>query len=108
MKIRTKRAIEILNPDNGLVAPMAELYEAMRMGARALERLRWIPVTERLPDMSKSDWVIGIASGDGMIDAIVMVGYDHEIATWYLSEFPETTVKVSHWMPLPEPPEAAP
>lgn len=45
------RAIEILDPEHREnYDGMDEVNEACRMGMEALERTRWIPVTERLPE----------------------------------------------------------
>lgn len=70
---------------------------------------KWISVEERLPDMRDSDWVIGIANGKvGNMeyrDAVVMVAYDQDEGVWYLDSDPDVKVKVTYWMPLPEPPE---
>ena len=68
----------------------------------------WIPVTERLPDTQEYDWVLAQITllpscvygvpvvaemrGDEWYDA-----YDNVIGGMY--------EKVTHWMPLPEPPK---
>lgn len=45
------RAIEILNPEHREnYDGMAEVNEACRMGMEALERTRWIPCSERMPE----------------------------------------------------------
>lgn len=45
------RAIEILNPEHREhYKNLDEVNEACRMGMEALERTRWIPCRERLPD----------------------------------------------------------
>lgn len=45
------RAIEILNPEHREhYDGMDEVNEACRMGMEALERTRWIPCSERLPE----------------------------------------------------------
>lgn len=46
------RAIEILNPEHREhYDGMDEVNEACRMGVEALERTRWIPCSERLPEI---------------------------------------------------------
>ena len=46
------RAIEILNPEHREhYDGMDEVNEACRMGMEALERTRWIPCSERLPEL---------------------------------------------------------
>ena len=63
---------------------------------------RWIPVTERLPDDGQR--VLAYDKVEyGIIAAIYSAG------TWY-DQILDTTVcpiYITHWMPLPEPPEEA-
>lgn len=68
---------------------------------------RWIPVTERLPELD--ELVLVIASGkpkenitlDGTIELATLYSYG-----WCLETWPEWTgANVTYWMPLPEPPE---
>ena len=71
------------------------------------ERTRWIPVEERLPDHHEHDYVLVCVTGKTeKIDyrnAVTMVFLDGE-------HFIDPEVDcildgVTHWMPLPEPPE---
>lgn len=91
---------------------LTEAADRVEAQAQEIEKLRgqmprWIPVEERLPDYD--DLVLVIASGKpkGNITLDEAV----ELATlysdgWCLETWPEWTgAKVSHWMPLPEPPE---
>lgn len=68
---------------------------------------RWIPVTERLPELD--ELVLVIASGkpkenitlDGAIELATLYSDG-----WCLETWPEWTgANVTYWMPLPEPPE---
>lgn len=68
----------------------------------------WIPVTERLPE--NDAMVIGYTPCDGFM----FVGYYHEEnkydwRQWYIVTAMRSTKvitkKVTHWMPLPEPPK---
>lgn len=68
---------------------------------------RWIPVTERLPELD--ELVLVIASGkpkenitlDGAIELATLYSDG-----WCLETWPEWTgANVTHWMPLPEPPK---
>ena len=60
------------------------------------DALKWIPVTERLPEMYKNVLVIR-TDGKIRFDAIGSLG------VWY-EEIWHTGNPVTHWMPLPEPP----
>lgn len=70
--------------------------------------VRWIPVTERLPD--NDDFVLVVASGQAgniRLDNAFELGQFSMSEGWILEMWPEwEDPKVSHWMPLPEPPEA--
>lgn len=69
---------------------------------------QWISVEERLPE----DGMFVLVIAYGQIENITLKGA-YQLATYYasdgfvLSEFPLLDdVVVTHWMPLPEPPEA--
>ena len=75
--------------------------------AVAQERTRWIPVTERLPEATDGDYVLACVTWKDThidyLDAVVMA---------FVSEDGLVDVEmdcvldgVTHWMPLPEPPE---
>ena len=70
--------------------------------------VRWIPVTERLPD--NDDFVLVVASGQAeniRLDNAFELGQFSMSEGWILEMWPEwEDPKVTHWMPLPEPPEA--
>lgn len=64
--------------------------------------MEWISVEDRLPD-SKGQWVLVYADG-----AMACLGYDSRrgFADWILSAALNVCIEgVTHWMPLPEPPE---
>jgi hypothetical protein len=70
-------------------------YEA---GRRSVGEQKWIPVTERLPE--KWQHVLAASKcGD-----VYSIDFDHICSNgeWYGNL--ETEYKVTHWMPLPEPP----
>ena len=75
--------------------------------AVAQERTRWIPVTDRLPEATDGDYVLACVTWKDThidyLDAVVMA---------FVSEDGLVDVEmdcvldgVTHWMPLPEPPE---
>lgn len=102
------RAIEILNPEHREhYDGMDEVNEACRMGMEALERTKWIPCSERLPD---SQWdVLVIASGkvgNIRLENSVEIGNFSLDDGWILEMWPEwENPTVTHWMPMPEPPK---
>lgn len=65
---------------------------------------RWIPVTERLPEVWRD------AESKGMIDYLIFMpdfgvsvgNYGALFKQWFYMGIP---VNVTHWMPLPEAPE---
>lgn len=75
--------------------------------AVAQERQRWIPVTERLPEATDGDYVLACVTWkDTHID------YQNAVVMAFVSEEGLVDVEmdcvldgVTHWMPLPEPPE---
>lgn len=60
---------------------------------------KWIPVTERLPDSGRC---VLIYSEDGMVAEGNYTAYDKK---WYQFRWSVKGQKVTHWMPLPEPPK---
>lgn len=75
--------------------------------AVAQERIRWIPVTERLPEATDGDYVLACVTWkDTHID------YQNAVVMAFVSEEGLVDVEmdcvlhgVTHWMPLPAPPE---
>ena len=71
----------------------------------------WISVKERLPDDKKDgETVLAIVSGKPhknitLCHALMTAGY-FPGEGWVVNEYPEwENLTVTHWMPLPEPPE---
>lgn len=105
------RAIEILDPEHREnYDGMDEVNEACRMGMVALERTRWIPCSERMPDLKPpkagmayaySDvvyvWTTGGKAMTGIWDGI----------TW-IAPFPFWDAwdeRITHWKPIYPPKE---
>lgn len=87
----------------------AETVEMMAAeAARLREENRWIPVTERLPEVDCC--VLVVASGDfGNIhlDRAVEIAEYSVYEGWILEMWPEwENPTVTHWQPLPREPEA--
>lgn len=80
---------------------------------------RWIPVEERLPEANKSVLVSYVpftadeTERAGLYVSIAFLGYQSPCGRWYwgeyegeeLTDFVEVINEITHWMPLPEPPE---
>lgn len=100
-----QKEIEKLRGQNKQLREAAALVA--KESAELLE-LRWIPVTERLPELD--ELVLVIASGKPKEN--ITLDNAVELATlysdgWCLEMCPQWTgATVTHWMPLPEAPEA--
>lgn len=74
-------------------------------------RQKWIPCSERLPDLPEGDWgqmtVIVYAKG-----RVFPLSYEREIVRgktverrkWMWNRIYDEPGSITHWMPLPEPP----
>ena len=94
------RAIEILDPEHWEIYDgMDEVNEACRMGMEALERTRWIPCSERMPEKN-DQWVLCLC----VSGAIEVLKFDYTMWNWD-AQYPGRCYMenyVTHWMPLPE------
>jgi hypothetical protein len=73
-----------------------ELIPGFRKQIEELEtKNKWIPVSERLPEDDRQ--VLACTKKGKAFSA----HYDHRWKSWSVSH----TVKITHWMPLPEPPK---
>lgn len=70
------------------------------------EKMRWIPVTEALPEKRK---MVLMYYGDGTMTVGYVLEIHEDWGIWYAGniEAPDTTLVCDpdFWMPLPEPPE---
>jgi hypothetical protein len=73
--------------------------------------VKWIPVTERLPDNKEHDWVLAqVVEDNGFMHIPKVMEYRQQRNDWFeetygwLSEHNGAFI-VTHWMPLPEPPK---
>ena len=112
--MKVDRAIEILNPEHREnYDGMDDVNEACRMGMEALERMRWIPCSERLPDLPDGErayrTVIVCVRGHTFpldYEREKVRGKTVERWKWTWNRIYEKPDSITHWMPLPEPPES--
>ena len=81
-----------------------DITNATKIADLLREQLHWIPVSERLPPDCSSYAIrsIQLIVNDGF----VTIGYWYpETETWHDTSVRGITKQVTHWMPLPEPPE---
>jgi hypothetical protein len=75
---------------------MADVYTLKARIAKLEAAQRWIPVSERLPEDMRN--VLGLSR-----NAQLVVSYIDEYKMWYAPG--ADMLRVTHWMPLPQPPE---
>ena len=102
--MKIDREIEIMNPEHREHYDSIEpVNEACRMGMEALERSRWIPVGEKMPE-ERGCYLVAVKhwyDGKPVTKEAIWNGAD-----WLSCEKKvEITTRVTHWMPLPAPPE---
>lgn len=98
--------IEYYNGFSGKTAALQAVSDACVLAVAALreqEERRWIPVTERLPERTfpPHDVLVYHNLGNGMF--VDKAWFSNEQNSWH-SLF-GVKLKVTHWMPLPEPPK---
>lgn len=101
--MKIDRAIEILDPEHREnYDGMGEVNEACRMGMEALERMRWTPCSERMPEKN-DQWVLCLC----VSGAIEVLKFDYTMWNWD-AQYPGRCYMenyVTHWMPLPQLPK---
>lgn len=105
--MKIERAIEILNPEHREHYDSIEtVNEACRMGMEALQRTRWIPVTERLPEKRRMV-LLHFESGYELVGCLTNSYREQNcwVAKKINSPGLEIVVDPDCWMLLPEPPE---
>lgn len=75
---------------------------ADRLIANGVTLQRWIPVTERLPEAFVS--VLVQMPGEKPFPT-VREGFISNNGVWHSAHFDRESDEVTHWMPMPEPPE---
>ena len=101
----------MMEPLGGLEKDLTEAADLIEAQAKEIEKLRgqvprWIPVEERLPEVWRNDETAELVnymiySPDFGVD---IGNYHAKAKKWLCMALPCT---VTHWMPLPEPPEKA-
>lgn len=100
------KEIEKLRGQNKQLREAAALVA--KESAELLER-RWIPVTERLPENGVPVLINYIGNNDGKYHPDGTAAWTDHGCFWWDGRLKdcdtEVTVPITHWMPLPEPPE---
>ena len=92
-----------LGHHSGLYEVAADALEIQQKRIAELEKQRrWIPVTERLPEAFVS--VLVNMPGEKP-SPTVREGFISNNGVWHSAYFDRESDEVTHWMPLPEPPE---
>lgn len=78
---------------------IADFCRDLRLVREALERTRWIPCSERIPKVCKDTSYFSYIPSFGVVD---IADYHPDVDEWTFMGLPVT---VTHWIPMPEPPE---
>ena len=107
------RAIEILDPGHREhYESIDPVNEACRMGMEALERTRWIPCSERLPDLKPQKAGIGLDYTYSDAVYVWTTGGKAMTGIWdgitWIAPFPFWDAwdeRITHWKPIYPPKE---
>lgn len=96
------RAIEILDPEHREhYESIDPVNEACRMGMEALERTRWIPCSERMPEPGKR-----VLATDGWFVGEMYIGKRGEWQRYNVTYIQDLMAfDILWWKPMPEPPK---
>ena len=99
------RAIEILDPEHREhYESIDPVNEACRMGMEALERTRWIPCSERLPEKA-GFYLVATPRGIEIMEFSSGDKRYRETPCFVSEVLGKVSGYVTHWMPLPELPK---
>ena len=85
--------------------------DALAMAISALEKTKWISVDDELPDNKEHDWVLAqVVEDNGYMHIPKVMEYRQSKNDWFEETYGWLSnhnglFTVTHWMPLPVPPE---
>ena len=82
-----------------------ELEQLQKRIAELESKQRWIPVSERLPEVGKYVFLFMVSKTYGVGIGTGYVPKDKKYQ-WVVTQMPIPYDEITHWMPLPELPEA--
>ena len=99
---KRKKAIALINKarrsiGQGNIQEPCEILDRLRA---LIESSDWIPVSERLPEEREE---VSVLYSDGVVSTNE-IWNDEEKKYWSMENFIDSNI--THWQPLPEPPEA--
>jgi len=98
---RDARRVQLDNSSRALIIAAGEIEQVRTERDAAMERLRPIPVNERLPDDNR----VVLGYHDGRLGKIwIRARYFPHALRWAAASLGGTVHPVTHWMELPPPP----
>lgn len=92
------QAIQLFSP-KPWESPGSLTGEAFNLAFEALKQVRWIPCSERMPEVCKDTSYLAYIPRFGAVD---IADYRPDVDGWTFNGLPIT---VTHWRELPGPPE---